>query len=265
MPVLFSIIIPTLNEEKFLPNLLHSLTRQKKKNFEIIIIDALSEDKTKEVASIFSEKLSLRILDSQKRSIAHQRNVGAKKALGKYLIFLDADSQVYPSFTNKLEKIVKQKKGVIFLPSLFPDVSTAKNKVIFSVVNATVEASQTLGKPLPTAGVMIVEKNFFKTMNGFDESAFASEDHDFIIRAKDLGVKARFIKDIKVIFSLRRARKEGELVLLVKYIITATQIFMKGKVKKDIFKYKMGGHFFSDQVIYTKKAKKRVSLLNSFL
>lgn len=256
-----SIIIPTLNEEKFLPTLLQNLAKQREKNFEVILVDAESTDKTCEVALSFQEKFPLQILTSTKHNVAYQKNHGAAKAKGKYLVFLDADAQVYPSFTQKVGKIVMQKRGVLLLPSLVPDVQTAKNTVIFSVVNATIEASQTLGKPLTTAGVMFIEKNFFNTMNGFDVNAYITEDHDFVMRARKLGVKARFLKDVKVIFSMRRARKEGEFSLLVKYIMTAMQIFVKGKVKQGTIEYEMGGHVFSEFVIPANKKTKRRKLL----
>ncbi len=49
----FSIIIPTLNEEENLPILLSSIEKQNYKNYEVIISDSFSTDKTREVAAIF--------------------------------------------------------------------------------------------------------------------------------------------------------------------------------------------------------------------
>ena len=53
----FSIIIPSLNEEKYLPLLLEDLSQQTFKSFEVIIIDGKSEDKTIELAKTFNKKL----------------------------------------------------------------------------------------------------------------------------------------------------------------------------------------------------------------
>lgn len=53
---------------------------------------------------------------------------------------------------------------------------------------------------------------------------------------------------MRIVFSLRRVRKEGELVLFLKYIITTTAMLLKGHVKDDIFEYEMGGHNFKDQL-----------------
>jgi glycosyltransferase involved in cell wall biosynthesis len=51
----FSVIIPTLNEEDYLPKILADFAKQKERNFEIIIVDAASEDKTRERALEFSK------------------------------------------------------------------------------------------------------------------------------------------------------------------------------------------------------------------
>ena len=98
MKPFFSIIIPTLNEEHFLPLLLSDLERQKDKNFEIIIIDGASVDKTREIAKEFSKRLSLTIHEVNKHNVSFQRNIGAKKAKGAYIIFLDADSCISPFY-----------------------------------------------------------------------------------------------------------------------------------------------------------------------
>ena len=259
MSYIYSIIIPSLNEEKFLPTLLQSIAKQREKNFEVIVVDGCSQDKTREVVLAFSKKFPLQIFSSTKRNVAYQRNYGAQKAKGEYLVFLDADAQIYPSFAQRIGKVMKQKKGVLFLPALVPDRATPKNKVIFSVLNAMIEASQTLGKPLTTSGLIFVEKNFFRTMNGFDETALMVEDHDFVVRARKLGVKARFLKDVKVIFSLRRARKEGEFTLLMKYIISATKIFMGRKVKEGV-SYEQGGHVYQAETFQRTLKKKNVNL-----
>jgi len=56
MKPFFSIVIPTLNEEKYLPNLLNDLTKQKEKDFEIIVVDGKSEDRTIDIAIKYKKK-----------------------------------------------------------------------------------------------------------------------------------------------------------------------------------------------------------------
>lgn len=83
----FSVIIPTLNEEPNIERLLKSLERQTFKDFEVIIVDGGSRDRTVEIAKKFSAKVHV------KRNLKEfpSRNYGAKVSQGKVLLFLSAD------------------------------------------------------------------------------------------------------------------------------------------------------------------------------
>ncbi|MBI4973382.1 glycosyltransferase [Candidatus Roizmanbacteria bacterium] len=244
MKPFFSIIVPTLNEEHFLPLLLSDLERQKEKNFEVIIIDGASADKTEEIAKEFSKKLELSFFQVKKRNVSFQRNLGAQKSNGAFMVFLDADSSVSPYFTKKLHSYILRTKGLVFLPAIAPDEVNSQTKVVFNFTNFIVEMSQSIGRPFSSGGSMIFERNFFHFIGGFPENVFMSEDHQIIQKAYKHGVKARFMRGIKVKMSMRRMKKEGELKLLYKYVLTAAQYLIKGKIDKKIIEYQMGGHFY---------------------
>lgn len=80
MKPFFSVIIPTLNEEKYLPHLLGDLSKQSNKEFETIIIDGKSEDLTQKKALSFSKELSMKLIESRKRNVSVQKNLGGKAA-----------------------------------------------------------------------------------------------------------------------------------------------------------------------------------------
>ena len=84
MNLFFSVVIPTLNEELFLPNLLEDFKKQKVKNFEIIVVDAKSKDKTRKIVKSFKQSLKIKLFLSNKKNVAYQKNLGAKKAKGRY-------------------------------------------------------------------------------------------------------------------------------------------------------------------------------------
>jgi len=84
----FSIIFPALNEEKYISGLLKSLINQTYKEFEVILVDGMSADKTVSVFKKFQNKLPRsQYLVADKKNVSYQRNLGGKKATGKYLIF----------------------------------------------------------------------------------------------------------------------------------------------------------------------------------
>lgn len=253
MKPFLSIIIPSLNEERFLPKLLKDLIKQKEKNFEVIIVDGNSDDETKNAVLGYINKLPLRFFQVKKRNVSFQRNYGASKARGKYLVFLDADSGINKNFTKVLEKEIKRKKGLLFIPYIVPDEKNQETKLIFDFANFLVEVSQNTGKAFSTGGCMFIEKNFFKNIQGFDEKLFISEDHHLIQKASAWGVRARLLNRTKVKFSLRRLKKEGGLRVLYKDLIAIAHLLLKGKIDKKIFDYEMGGQLYQKE----KKANPR--------
>jgi len=79
-----SIIIPALNEENYLPKLLGSIKKQTFKDYEVIVADAHSKDRTREIARKFGAK----IVDGGRP--ANGRNIGAKAASGEFLFFFES-------------------------------------------------------------------------------------------------------------------------------------------------------------------------------
>lgn len=237
----FSVIIPTLNEENYLPKLLSDFAKQKQKNFCVIIVDATSKDKTKARALKFSKFYPLEFYSVAKQNVSYQRNFGAQKAKGEYLLFLDADARIDAGFTENLYDIILKKKKLLFLPTLTTDDPSPKNKLIFKVVNSIVKLSQSLNKPLSAGGSIFIARKFFSDLNGFKENLYTSEDHNLIQRARKLGVKANILGDVKVVFSLRRVKKEGEAVILYKYLLSSIYMLINGEVADKVFIYDMGG------------------------
>ena len=92
---MLSIIIPTLNEEEYLPRLLDSIKKQRFTDYEIIISDAGSSDKTLPIAQMHGCRIAEGGLP------AKGRNNGAKIAKGDILFFLDADTILPDDFLHE--------------------------------------------------------------------------------------------------------------------------------------------------------------------
>lgn len=253
----FSIIIPTLNEENYLPNILSDLAKQKQRNFEIIIVDANSTDKTREKALTFSKSHPLVFYSVKKRSVSYQRNYGARKSNGKYLLFLDADTRVGAVFIRNIYKNILKRKGLIFIPSLTTEESSKKNRMLFKLINAVVEFSQFLSKPLSSGGSIFILRKLFFEINGFNETLYMSEDHDLVQRARKVGAKAEILKDVKIVFSLRRIKKEGEASVLYKYFLALVYMLANGEITNKVFVYEMGGDQYGNLDVNKDRARVR--------
>lgn len=100
---LVSVIIPTYNSERTLNQCLQSIQRQTYKKIETIVVDRYSLDKTVQIAKDFKAKI---FYVTRERSVA--RNLGARNARGKYLLFVDSDmalnSNVVENCVNLCER-----------------------------------------------------------------------------------------------------------------------------------------------------------------
>src|SRR3990167_624091 len=111
MAPLVSIIIPTKNEAKNIAHCLKSIKNQNYKNIEIIVVDNFSKDKTIDIARKFTSNC---YRHGNERST--QRNFGAKKSKGQYLLFIDADMELTPNcLAASVKEIQKENKIIAFI------------------------------------------------------------------------------------------------------------------------------------------------------
>lgn len=251
MKPFFSVIIPTLNEEKFLPKLLESLNIQSFKKFEVIVVDGLSEDKTLKLAQKWQEKFkkraqSLTIIEAKKRNVSFQRNLGAKRAEGEYLVFFDADVMIEPAFLKKVFGHIKKEESLLLTTWIEPDSKEITDELLTLLTNYGLELARYTKKPFLPGSNIIVERNAFWAIGGFEEKVKHAEDHYFAQKAKKKGITARFLKEPVLTVSLRRFRSEGRIEVLRKYAKSLTHVLFKGPITKDIFDYPMGGEYHLD-------------------
>lgn len=103
-----SIIIPVFNEDKEILSCIKSLSGQSEKDFEIIVVDDGSTDKTLEVLESLKPKVkNLKVLRENHRGAGAARNLGAKKAKGNILVFVDADMTFDKDFIRNLVKPIE--------------------------------------------------------------------------------------------------------------------------------------------------------------
>ncbi len=235
MKLPLSIIIPTLNEEKFLPKLLNSIKNQTMQPKEIIVSDAFSTDNTRKIAREFNVK----IVNGGLPAIG--RNNGAKIATQPLFLFLDADVVLPPYFLEKtLEEIVERKLDIA---SCFakPRSNLKIDRLLHQFANQYMKLTQKFQPQIP--GFCIFVKRDINTMiGGFDESIILAEDHDYVKRASKFGSFA-YLNSFKIPVSVRRLSRDGRIKLSLKYIGINLHLIFVGEIRSDIFKYKFGHYF----------------------
>lgn len=238
----FSIIIPTLNEEKYLPLLLTDLVKQSNDDFEVIVVDGKSEDATVAKVKKFQEQLRITIVTSDKRNVSYQRNLGAKKAKGTWLLFMDADNRVPHYFLDGIRYRIAKSGVDVFTTYCDSESNNAADKLIAQGSNALFEIGLFLDKPAAFGAMIGTKSAAFEKIGGFDVKHIPFEDKKFIREAVEQDFRFTIFKDPKYYFSTRRYGKLGKLKTLQRYL--ELNIKDAAKVAIDQKEYPMGGHVF---------------------
>lgn len=238
----FSVIIPTLNEEFFLGKLLHSLSRQSFKDFEVIICDGRSYDATYKVYNKYRKKIkSLKWYTSKKRNVSYQRNRAAKYAKGKYLVFFDADVFIAKNHFLDLANFVIKNNSSFATTWIVPDNDSIIDHSWMTLWNVLVYTSQFTPKYLVSGHNIIVLREVFEKVGGFDPKTFMAEDHLFAQQVSKLGYRLDVVESLNQVMSLRRVNKEGRIGLGIKHSLSLYHILFKGPIYNKLFDYPMGG------------------------
>jgi glycosyltransferase involved in cell wall biosynthesis len=232
-----SFIIPALNEEKRIAILIDNIKKlDKNYNYEIIVADGNSTDKTGEIA----ERMGAIVIRDNKdapKTIANGRNTGASLASGDIFIFCDADTEMKDPniFLAEVFLVLKNTKIIGGAPSLriFFDEINWKDKIYHYFFNKIVRLSFITTTPICGGQCQIVRASSFREVNGYNVNIVHGEDSDFFRRLCKIG-KLHFFSKLVVFESPRRYRHFGYIILILQgiYSFAYQKIF-----KKNVFKY----------------------------
>jgi glycosyltransferase involved in cell wall biosynthesis len=231
---MLSIIIPTLNEEKYLPKLLKNLKEKNFDNLEIIVSDANSQDQTKKIALEYN---CIYVTSSIKKP-AHQRNQGARKASNEIILFLDADVILPDNFLNKAQQEFKKRN--LGAASFYMKFSSRKISYrIYSIFYRLICFLAQYIRPASIGAAIMVNKEVHLKIKGFREDLYVAEDYDYGYRVSK-EVKFRMIRSTFFYFSNRRWEKEGQLKSIKKIITLLFHYIKNGPIKEKVVDYEFG-------------------------
>jgi glycosyltransferase involved in cell wall biosynthesis len=224
-----SIIIPCKNEEKYIGGLLKSLTRESlPKNTEIIIADAGSTDKTLTIINYYKHLLpNLSVINGGLPSVG--RNAGANSATGDILLFLDADSYFKEPGIIK-SSLLKILKGNELVGCLLNIEGNHWVRFIYFLCNMVIRSSK-FDKPFVVGSYMMITKEAFNRVGGFDESLMHCEDY---FLSEEINRKKFSVVNKYIYTDDRRFKKMGKLNLVAYFIKNMVKKNDKEYFKKDI-------------------------------
>lgn len=193
-----SIIIPTYNREEFIAETLDSVLAQTYQNWECIIVDDGSTDKTVNIITHYATKdHRLKVIQRNRapKGANTCRNIGAENSTGIFLIFLDSDDLLLNHCLEKRLSIFDEFPNKDFL--IFPKTYFNNDGEIESKQLQFPPKSKLLGKfiglqpPWQTTSLMIKKKCFDK-IEGFDEALRRFQDIDLFIRLIQTTCESKF-------------------------------------------------------------------------
>lgn len=232
---MLSIIIPAKNEEKHIGKLLSSIRKQSFKDYEIIVADAKSTDKTREIAKKYGAKVVNGGMPGP------GRNRGAEVAKGKDLCFIDSDAIIPKDFLKKnYGEFIK--KDLDVAAALLDPLSTKLiDKLIHHHINLFYVVFQKIS-PGAMGINIFAKKKWFDKVKGFDEKIYFAEDYHFVQKIWKAGGKFGPLMSSKIRVSVRRLEKEGRLKFIAQGIYSLAYQHLIGPMYPGSIKYEFDAH-----------------------
>ncbi|MDD3875713.1 MAG: glycosyltransferase [Bacteroidales bacterium] len=209
-----SIIIPVFNRPSEVEELLESLTKQTKTEFEVIIVEDGSTLTCESIVAKYKQFLNIKYFFKSNSGPGQSRNYGAERASGNYFIFLDSDCIIPPHYAETVLSALNNN----FIDAFGgPDKAHENFTILQKAINYAMTSFLTTGgirggsekmdKFYPRSFNMGYSKEVFKTTGGFSKMRFG-EDIDMSIRILSNAFKTRLIKDAYVFHKRRTNLKQ---------------------------------------------------------
>ena len=212
MPILVSVIVPCRNEEKFIEKCLDSILGQDypKEKMEILAVDGMSKDKTREIIKNYSEKYPfLKLLDNPRVITPSAMNIGIKNAKGEIIIKMDAHSVYEKDYISKcvehlIESGADNVGGVL---KTIPAKNTLEARAIaislshfFGAGSSYFRTGSKEPREVDAVAFGCYKKEVFQKIGLFDERMAKIEDLELNYRLRKAGGKIMLFPDIKALY-----------------------------------------------------------------
>ncbi|MFA6269895.1 MAG: glycosyltransferase [Candidatus Paceibacterota bacterium] len=238
---MISIIIPTCNEEKDVSRLIDCLLNSSVDK-EIIVTDDASTDKTLLVLEKYENKIKVLANQPRHKSIAANRNEGAKSANidSEFLVFMDATTFLKnpDDFFKKALSIFNNDKNLVAITGrlmVLKEFETFGDKVMHFLFNLIIMIKNNyLGMTEASGKFEMIRRAVFEKVNGFNEDLITREDADMFGRLAKIG-KTRYMKELEIFYTGRRQHILGWPKLLFIWMLETFWVSVFGKARTKVW------------------------------
>ncbi len=202
-----SVVMPSYNREDLLPRVIDSILNQTMTDFEFIIVDDASTDKSIQILKDYQKKdKRIKIIQLEKnQGVAGARQVGTDAARGKYIAIMDSDDLALPLFLETAVKFLEQNKETTIL-KLQPGYHNHTEDPIKDMYTIPSSIHHTLFKSsIGNVGV-IFRRSFVEQHNiRYNPEFICAEDFDYWTKMIMKGANVRYLPTHeKALYSIRR-------------------------------------------------------------
>ena len=217
-----SVVIPAHNEEEALPQTLTAVLAQDHLDFEVIVVDNASTDRTAEIAGRFP---GVKVVHEPRKGLLWAREAGRQAATGEIIANIDADclpepdwmSKALPYFAHEEVVAVSGPYDYHDAPRVFRRMSFLSQCYIYAPVGRLLQLPWIRGGAVLIGGNTLIRASAIVKAGGYNTAlAFYGEDTDTAKRVSQYG-RVIFTSQVVMKTSARRFKAEGTLNLMVKY------------------------------------------------
>lgn len=179
-----SVIIPVCDAARTIERALDSVFAQTFTNFEIIVVDDGSSDRTVELVSQFNDDRLRLICHSQNRGAAAARNAGIEAAKGRWIAFLDADDAWFPEkLALQVELLERVEAGQGACSTGFILHKEGRERTVtLDMMPESFRSNIFFGCTFSPGTTLMIDRAIFDKIGGFDEEFRRLEDWDWLLR-----------------------------------------------------------------------------------
>ncbi|MGL5652667.1 MAG: glycosyltransferase family 2 protein [Paraclostridium sp.] len=209
MNVIVSIVIPTLNEEKYIEKCINSILEMDypKDKIEVLFVDGRSNDKTRDLINLYASQYKfIRIIDNPEKIVPIAMNKGIRESRGKYIMRLDAHSEYPKNYISKLiywkEKLNADNVGAVCESDVINKnkISSSIAKVLknkFGVGNSLFRVGVDKPMKVDTVPFGLYKRDIFERVGYYDERLERNQDIELNKRILKNGGTIYLVPDVR--------------------------------------------------------------------
>ncbi|GAB2497013.1 glycosyltransferase family A protein [Algoriphagus taiwanensis] len=217
-----SIIIPFYNSERTLERTIKSVISQDYPKWELILVDDGSTDESVRIANSFLEDKRVSYLYQSNRGVGASRNLGAIKACGDWLIFLDSDDELSPNSLYNFQEAIIQKQDSELICAKVECLESKDSEIKISKTSTFL------------AGSFCVNRRLFDRLGGYDVQLKFAENTEFYFRILESKAKIYKVDFVSAFYHLQTDSGRKNLAYMtesIELILKKHEHFLSNGIK----------------------------------